>query len=73
MSEIEQLKKRIKNSNYDGIETSVIRDDYEPAGQMMINQLVESGEFITHRSMGEFIGLYDGAWKIWAKNFSPKF
>lgn len=49
MSEIEQLKQRIDQSLYDGIATSIIRDDYEPIGQMMINDLVQTGEYVTLR------------------------
>lgn len=71
MSELNQLKERIKASAFDGLETSIIRDDYEPAGQMMISQLCESGDFVSHRSKGDF-GLNDGPWKVWAVEFAPK-
>ena len=47
MSELQQLKERIKASGKEGIETSIIRDDYEPAGDMMIRNLLDSGEFVT--------------------------
>lgn len=70
MSEIEQLKKRIRDAGFDGLETSIIRDDYAPIGQMMISQLCESGEFISQRSQGEF-GFHDGPWKVWARAFTP--
>ncbi len=70
MSEIEQLKKRISEANYDGITTAIIKDDYEPIGQMMISQLVESGEFISRRDTA---GLLDMPWKVWAKGFEPRF
>ena len=71
MSEIEQLKDRIDKSAFDGLETSIIKDDYEPAGQMMITGLVDSGEYISHRdTRGIF---YDEPWKVWNKEFSPKY
>ena len=49
VSELEQLQKRIDKSGIAGVETAHIRDDYEPAGQMMINSLVESGEYVTRK------------------------
>lgn len=69
MSELEQLRKRIKDSAYNGITTAHIKDDYEPAGQMMITGLVNSGEFISRRDLpANGVG---GDWKIWAKGFEP--
>lgn len=70
MSEIEELKKRIIDSYYDGLETAHIRDDYEPIGQQMISQLCSSGEFWQQRAPGNF-GVWDGPWKIWASEFKP--
>ena len=66
MSEIEQLKKRIKDANYDGLTTAVINDDYEPAGKLMTMRLVDSGEFVSRRD-----GMGQGEWKVWAKEFAP--
>ena len=69
MSELDQLKRRIKKREYDGIATAIIKDDYEPAGQMMINALVDSGEFISRRDLPAYgVG---GDWKVWAKGFEP--
>jgi hypothetical protein len=71
MSEIEELKKRIKDAGYAGLETAIIREDYEPVGQMMIRQLTESGQFISQRSPGSY-GIWDGPWKVWSTEFSPR-
>lgn len=68
VNELEQLKKRIDESGLMGIETAYIRDDYEPAGQMMINSLVESGEYIT-RKVGLFMG--EQKWKIFKAGMEP--
>lgn len=65
MSEIEQLKDRIKKANYEGITTAIINDDYEPAGQMMTRGLCDSGEFFTRRDLN------GGPWKVWAAGFEP--
>jgi hypothetical protein len=62
MSEIEQLKKRIDASGPEGVKTAFIRDDYEPAGDMMIHILSESGEYISRR---------DPDWKIFKKGMEP--
>jgi hypothetical protein len=71
VSEIEQLKQRIIDSAYDGVETAHIRDDYEPIGQGMISDLCTSGKFWTQREVGRF-GVWDGPWKIWAIEFKPR-
>ena len=70
MSELEQLKKRIKDSAYDGIATAIIKDDYEPAGQMMITGLVNSGEFISRRQVSR-VRYGPTEWKVWHKGFEP--
>lgn len=49
MSELNQLKERIDLSGSEGVLTEYIRDDYAPAGQMMINQLTASGEYVQRR------------------------
>lgn len=69
VTELEQLKKRINESGMEGVETAHIRDDYEPAGQMMINTLVESGEYVT-RKVGLFMG--EQKWKIFKSGMEPK-
>ena len=71
MSEIEQLKKRIIESGHEGIKTAFIRDDYEPIGQQMINDLCDTGNFVSHRTFEG--GLMTGPWTVWAKEFAPKF
>lgn len=71
MSEIEQLKDRIRRAAFEGLETSLIRDDYAPAGQMMINNLVDSGEFVSRRDRG-LAGLNSGPWKVWSAEFAPR-
>ncbi len=53
---------RIKDSGPEGVETAHIRDDYEPAGEMMIHQLTESGEFVQRR---------DPDWRIYTKDMAP--
>lgn len=67
-SEIEQLKQRIKNSGMDGIETSYIRIDYEPVGNLMISDLVGSGEYVTRKVPP---GSFHQKWKIFATEMKP--
>ena len=62
MSEIEQLKSRIDASGPAGVKTAHVRDDYEPAGDLMIHLLVESGEYKTRR---------DPDWKIFKAGMEP--
>lgn len=64
MSELEQLKKRIDNSGAEGVLTAHIRDDYEPAGQMMINSLTESGEYAQRKTP---MHSFDSKWRIFKK------
>jgi len=68
MTEIEQLKTRINNSGKDGIETARIRDDYEPAGQMMINHLTNSGEYVQRKTPAHS---FDQKWRIFQKECEP--
>lgn len=68
MSEIEQLKERIRKSCISGIETAHIRDDYEPAGAMMIRTLTDSGEYVQRKTPA---GNYDQKWRIFKKDFAP--
>jgi hypothetical protein len=69
VSELQQLKDRVNEANFSGLTTAIIKEDYEPAGQMMINQLVESGEYISRRDNFD-VG---SPWKVWKKEFAPKF
>jgi hypothetical protein len=68
MSEIEQLKNRINNSGKDGVKTAHIRDDYEPAGDMMIRSLCESGDYIQRRFPMHSL---NSEWYIFAKASKP--
>ncbi|MCK4621277.1 MAG: hypothetical protein KAT62_03580 [Desulfuromonadales bacterium] len=68
MSELQQLKERIEKSGVDGIETAIVRDDYEPAGDMMIRGLVDTGEFTT-RKVSDYMG--GGKWKIFKAGLEP--
>jgi hypothetical protein len=68
MSELEQLKTRIKDSGPEGVETAHIRDDYEPAGDMMIAGLIDSGEFITRRAPAHS---FDSKWRIFISGMEP--
>ena len=68
MSEIEALKNRIEKSGPNGLETSIIRDDYEPAGDLMIRGLKESGEYVTRKAP---MYSFDAAWKVFKKGMEP--
>jgi len=61
MSELDQLKKRINDSGDSGVETQIIREDYEPAGKLMIRSLLDSGEYETRQVR---TGVYETHWKI---------
>jgi hypothetical protein len=69
MSEIEQLKERIRKSGSNGVLTARIRDDYEPSGDMMIQMLVASGDFVTRRYSVDRFSM--GEWRIFAIAFDP--
>lgn len=68
MNEIDQLKKRIDDSGQEGILTAHIRSDYEPAGQMMINQLCETGEYVQRKAPAHS---FDAKWRIFKKGNEP--
>ena len=68
MSEIEQLKKRIDASGFQGVETAHIRDDYEPAGAMMIRDICATGEYVQRKVPP---GMYDQKWKVFKKENAP--
>ena len=63
MNEINQLKERIDRSGPDGLKTSEVRDDYEPAGNLMMRGLMETGEYV-QRKLGH-------EWRIYKKNMAP--
>ena len=68
MTEFEQLKKRIDDSGITGVETSHVRDDYEPAGDMMMKTLMKSGEYVQRRTPAHN---YDSKWRIFKKGLEP--
>ena len=68
MSEIKQLEERIKSSMDNGVLTAHIRDDYEPVGDMMINNLVSSGEYITRKIT---TGFASSEWRIYKSGYEP--
>ncbi len=69
MSELEQLKKRIDASGPIGVATAHIRDDYDPAGDMMIGRLCADGSYVQRRAP---VGIaYLTTWKIFKKGFEP--
>ena len=69
MSELQQLKDRIKGSGIDGVETAHVRDDYKPVGDLMLKRLVDSNEFRTRRVVSHD-GL-DSRWKIFKAGLEP--
>lgn len=69
MSELEKLKERIDNAGMIGLKTAHIRDDYEPAGDLMILQLLDSGQYISRKTGS----LYDKQWHIFNKKNDPGF
>ena len=68
MSEIEQLKHRIDESGPDGIETAIIRDDYEPVGDLMIQQLARSGEYVTRKTP---MHTFYSKWRVFKLGMEP--
>ena len=62
VSELDQLKKRIDESGPEGILTVRVRDDYEPAGDMMMRHLMDSGEYVQRRNPD---------WRIFRKDMAP--
>lgn len=63
MSEIDQLKIRIDNAGPAGVLTAHVREDYEPAGDMMMHVLMKSGEYVQRKDCYE--------WKIYKKGMEP--
>ncbi len=68
MSEIQQLKDRIRKQKFEGLSMKIIREDYEPAGDMMMNGLVDNGEFIIRFAM---TGIRSGHYRIFATEYKP--
>ena len=69
MSEIEQIKKRINDSGPDGVQTARIRDDFQPAGDLIMLQLLDSGEFVS-RKVPKYMD-YSMEWRIFSANMAP--
>lgn len=68
MSEIEQLKERIDKSGIEGVENAHIRGDYEPAGDMMLRILTDSGEYVQRKTPAHS---FDAKWRIFKKGSEP--
>jgi len=68
MSELEQLKKRIDDSGFVGVENVHIRDDYEPVGGAMLRTLTDSGEYVQRKVPPHS---WDQKWKIFKKGYEP--
>ena len=68
MTEIEQLKKRINDSGVNGVELAHIRDDYEPAGDMMIRYLTDSDEYVQRKIPAQS---FDQKWHIFKRESEP--
>jgi hypothetical protein len=68
MSDIEQLKTRINAAGENGIKTARVRDDYEPIGDLLIRDLVATGEYVTFRIKTDIL---KSEWFIFAKDKAP--
>jgi len=68
MQEIDQLKKRIDASGPVGVETAHIRDDYEPAGAMMIHLLCINGDYVQRECPPHS---FNQRWRIFKKGIEP--
>lgn len=68
MSEIKQVKDLIEMCKFSGVKTADIREDYEPIGQKLINELCESGDYIQRKITSN---PFEGEWKIFKKEFDP--
>jgi len=68
MSEIQQLKDRIEKSGPNGIENAIVRDDYEPVGDLMLRQLLVTKDYIARKGDGRGT---DQKWRIFKSGFEP--
>lgn len=68
MTELEILEGRIIESGVEGVETEHIREDYEPAGDMIIKTLCASGNFVQRRTP-----MHDSCstWRVFSKDMKP--
>ncbi len=68
MSKLEQLKERVRHSGKCGVATADIRDDYDPIGAMMIQDLCDTGEYVQRKVPP---GGFDQVWKVFKKGEEP--
>jgi hypothetical protein len=68
MSELKQLERRIDESGVKGIKTVDVREDYEPAGDLMMRRLCDSGDYVQRKGYG--YGL-DQEWRIFKNVYKP--
>ena len=68
MSELDQLKNRIDMAKTVGVPNAHVRDDYEPAGDMMLRDLLDSGEYVARKTPFQS---FDATWKIFKKGMEP--
>lgn len=68
MSELQSLKKRIDDSGPLGVENAQIRNDYEPAGDMMLRELTASGEYVQRKTPAHS---FEQKWRIFKKGNEP--
>jgi hypothetical protein len=68
VSELEQLKKRIDDSGIEGIKTAVVRDDYEPAGDMMMRDLCANDNYVQRKTP---MHSYEQEWRIFNNDSKP--
>ena len=67
-TEIEQLKQRIDDSGLNGIPTAQVRDDYEPAGDLMMMGLLDSAGYVQRKIS---ITTFEQEWRIFRRDFAP--
>jgi hypothetical protein len=65
VSEIDQLKSRVDEAGSEGVLTAHIRDE---AGQMMINRLCDSEDYIQRKGFGNAL---DQQWRVFQSRFAP--
>lgn len=68
VSEIDELKKRVDSSGREGVLTAHIRDDYAPAGDMMIRGMTDSGEYVQRKAP---MHSSNQKWRIFKKGMEP--
>jgi len=62
------LKKRIDDSLEEGVLTSHIREDYEPAGNLMMHSLFKTVEYV-QRKVPQ--GSPNSQWRIFNQKYKP--